>query len=77
MTLNQNYQNQKLSKENNYAYLQSFLHKEIFFNDGRQANVVYVTKNYQMFNFSKFNRNVFLSPEFLKQAEIGLFHQLS
>lgn len=41
------------------------------FNDGRQANVVYVTKNYQMFNFSKFNRNVFLSPEFLKQAEIG------
>lgn len=24
-----------------------------------------------MFNFSKFNRNVFLSPEFLKQAEIG------
>lgn len=41
------------------------------FNDGRQANVVYVTKNYQMFNFSKFNRNVFLSPEFLRQAEIG------
>lgn len=41
------------------------------FNDGRQANIVYVTRNYQMFNFSKFNRNVFLSPEFLKQAELG------
>ena len=41
------------------------------FNDGRQSNVVYVTRNYQMFNFSKFNRNVFLSPEFLKQAELG------
>lgn len=41
------------------------------FNDGRQANVVYVTTNYDIFNFSKFNRNVFLTPEFLKQAEIG------
>lgn len=41
------------------------------FNDGRQSNIVYVTRNYQMFNFSKFNRNVFLSPEFLKQAELG------
>lgn len=41
------------------------------FNDGQQANVVYVTTNYDIFNFSKFNRNVFLSPEFLKQAEIG------
>lgn len=41
------------------------------FNNGREHNVVYLTTNYDMFNFSKFNRNVFLSPEFLKQAELG------
>lgn len=41
------------------------------FNDGREHNVVYLTTNYDMFNFSKFNRNVFLSPEFLKQTELG------
>ena len=41
------------------------------FNEGRQVNVVYTTTNYKQFNFSKFNRNVFLTPEFLKQAQLG------
>lgn len=40
-------------------------------NDGRQVNAIYVIKNYQMFGFSRFDRNVFLSPESLKQVEIG------
>lgn len=41
------------------------------FNDGREVNTVYVTTNYQMFNFSKFNRNVFLTDDFLEQAKQG------
>ncbi|XCY65795.1 ParB N-terminal domain-containing protein [Streptococcus iniae] len=41
------------------------------FNNGTEINTVYKTTNYDMFNFSKFNRNVFLTPEMLKQAELG------
>lgn len=37
----------------------------------KPINNVYVTSNYELFQFSKFNRNVILSKEMIKQAEEG------
>lgn len=41
------------------------------FQDGVEVNTVFRTTNYDIFAFSKFNRNVFLTPEMLNQAELG------
>lgn len=41
------------------------------FHDGIETNKVYRTTRYDIFGFSKFNRNVFLTPEILNQAELG------
>lgn len=37
----------------------------------KPINNVYITSNYELFQFSKFNRNVILSKEMIKQAEEG------
>ena len=39
---------------------------------GRVVNAVYQTKNYEMFQLSKFNRNIILRKELIEQAEEGI-----
>src|SRR5699024_8689895 len=39
---------------------------------GRVVNAVYQTKNYEMFQLSKFNRNIILRRELIEQAEEGI-----